>query len=42
MKVAMTKAVKDDVLTNGSATEPRKVTWKKPNGETGGYASSLG
>lgn len=24
-----------DVLTNGSATEPRKVTWKKPNGETG-------
>lgn len=20
-----------DVLTNGSATEPRKVTWKKPN-----------
>lgn len=24
-----------DVLTNGSATQPRKVTWKKPNGETG-------
>ena len=24
-----------DVLTNGSATEPRKVTWKKTNGETG-------
>lgn len=24
-----------DVLTNGSATEPRKVTWKKANGETG-------
>ena len=24
-----------DVLTNGSATEPRKVTWKKDDGETG-------
>lgn len=24
-----------DVLTNGSATEPRKVTWKKSNGEAG-------
>ena len=24
-----------DVLTNGSNSEPRKVTWKKPNGETG-------
>ncbi|WP_297815267.1 glycoside hydrolase family 1 protein [uncultured Lactobacillus sp.] len=24
-----------DVLTNGSATEPRKVTWKKANGESG-------
>ena len=24
-----------DVLSNGSATEPRKVTWKKPNGKTG-------
>ncbi|WGN90198.1 family 1 glycosylhydrolase [Ligilactobacillus faecis] len=24
-----------DVLTNGSATSPRKVTWKLPNGQTG-------
>lgn len=24
-----------DVLTNGSATEPRKVTWKMPDGQTG-------
>ena len=23
-----------DVLTNGSATSPRKVTWKLPNGQT--------
>lgn len=24
-----------DVLTNGSATEPRKVTWKTNDGKTG-------
>lgn len=31
-----------DVLTNGSANEPRKVTWKKPNGETGATNLSWG
>lgn len=31
-----------DVLTNGSATEPRKVTWKKADGTTGSTAMAWG
>lgn len=31
-----------DVLTNGSATEPRKVTWKKADGTTGSTAMTWG
>lgn len=31
-----------DVTTNGSATEPRKVTWQKPDGTTGSSPMAWG